>query len=251
MATDIEKWHGTLNGYTNHRCRCSECLEAKRLNQIQYRSTRKERTNELRRSGYARNSENERSRARERRLSGIDDDDIRHGTNNGYSNYNCRCDQCKKANSVAPSNYKAKNLDKIRQYQREYYTKNSAAIRKKNFANRESLSLSRQEFRKNNPGNAYQATLRWRKKNPQAVLSYNANRRALRRGQQDEYVDRNIVWERDDGICHICKLSADPFGWHLDHIIPLSRGGRHSYKNTAVSHASCNLSKYNKILGGE
>lgn len=32
-----EPWHGTLNGYGNHRCRCADCSEAKRVSNREYR----------------------------------------------------------------------------------------------------------------------------------------------------------------------------------------------------------------------
>ena len=62
-----------------------------------------------------------------------------------------------------------------------------------------------------------------------------------------ETVLRSKVFERDDGICHICLKPVDPHGWHMDHIVPLSRGGEHSYKNVGVSHPFCNLSKGPRI----
>jgi 5-methylcytosine-specific restriction endonuclease McrA len=57
-----------------------------------------------------------------------------------------------------------------------------------------------------------------------------------------EAIDRAIVYERDKGICGICRKPVDS-DWHLDHIIPLSRSGEHSYANVQVSHSRCNLSK--------
>lgn len=39
----------------------------------------------------------------------------------------------------------------------------------------------------------------------------------------------------------------DPMMVSLEHIIPLSRGGEHSYANTALSHLRCNLSKGAKM----
>lgn len=38
---------------------------------------------------------------------------------------------------------------------------------------------------------------------------------------------------------------------HIDHILPLSRGGQHIIDNLTASCASCNLSKSNKLLGQE
>lgn len=73
--------------------------------------------------------------------------------------------------------------------------------------------------------------------------SYENARRARKRGSFVEHVDLATLWERDGGICHICKKSADRWNWHMDHVIPISRGGEHSYANTAVSHPGCNLRK--------
>lgn len=58
-----------------------------------------------------------------------------------------------------------------------------------------------------------------------------------------EYVDPAVVWARDCGVCHICDRPADPEDWHLEHVVPLARGGNHSYANTRVSHPVCNLRK--------
>jgi 5-methylcytosine-specific restriction endonuclease McrA len=51
------------------------------------------------------------------------------------------------------------------------------------------------------------------------------------------------VLERDEGICHICGAVVDENKWHLDHIVPISKGGAHSYTNVATSHPKCNLEK--------
>lgn len=75
-----------------------------------------------------------------------------------------------------------------------------------------------------------------------------ARRRATAADAFVEHVDRSTVWLRDGGICHLCGQAADPSDWHLDHIVPLARGGQHSYTNTAVSHPRCNLSKGARLL---
>lgn len=64
-------------------------------------------------------------------------------------------------------------------------------------------------------------------------------------GADVEYVDYDIVFERDKGICYLCGKEVDTFNWHLDHIIPISRGGGHTYQNVGITHKSCNLKKSN------
>lgn len=72
-------------------------------------------------------------------------------------------------------------------------------------------------------------------------LACNDRYQATRRGAPcAETIDRMIVYHRDGGRCHICrkKLRSDHF--HLDHLIPLSTGGDHLYRNIAVACPSCN-----------
>lgn len=55
-----------------------------------------------------------------------------------------------------------------------------------------------------------------------------------------ERVDAQEVYRRAAGICGLCFLPAPIDRWHLDHIVPLSRGGEHSYANVRVAHPHCN-----------
>ena len=54
------------------------------------------------------------------------------------------------------------------------------------------------------------------------------------------------VFKRDGEVCVYCGQTAGPF--HLDHVVPWSRGGEHSVENLVVSCPSCNLSKKDKTL---
>lgn len=53
---------------------------------------------------------------------------------------------------------------------------------------------------------------------------------------------RRGVVERDMGRCVYCGVDAGQ-NFHLDHIIPRSRGGSDDLENLALSCAPCNLSK--------
>jgi len=89
----------------------------------------------------------------------------------------------------------------------------------------------------------------WAKANPDKVRDKSARRRAKKRRAFVEPVSRAVVFDRDNGICHLCGKKVAPKHWHLDHIVPLSQGGEHSYRNVAVSHPRCNLRKNKKIRG--
>jgi hypothetical protein len=79
VNTQTETWHGTLGGYTNHRCRCPECTVANR----DY--------NAKKRASYA-----------EKREAG-QMPEWRHGTQSGYTNWGCRCESCRNARVNAPA----------------------------------------------------------------------------------------------------------------------------------------------------
>jgi hypothetical protein len=94
--------------------------------------------------------------------------------------------------------------------------------------------------------------LAWQKAHPDAVKAIHrrkAHRRRLRR--QDAFVedvDPLVLLERDDGACGICGADVDPLNFHVDHIVPLARGGEHSYANAQVAHPACNARKGARLL---
>lgn len=55
---------------------------------------------------------------------------------------------------------------------------------------------------------------------------------------------RNKVFERDAGKCGYCEgqLLYDET-WHIDHIVPVSRGGTNDEANLVLSCVACNLKK--------
>lgn len=72
-------------------------------------------------------------------------------------------------------------------------------------------------------------------------------------GLEYEDIDREIVFERDEYICGLCHLPVDrnlkypdPMSKSLDHIVPISRGGSHTYDNVQCSHLYCNVAASTK-----
>lgn len=61
------------------------------------------------------------------------------------------------------------------------------------------------------------------------------------------------LYIRDKGICRICgepvaydKTPQDPMGATIDHIIPISKGGKHHMGNCQLAHRRCNSLKGDK-----
>lgn len=88
-------------------------------------------------------------------------------------------------------------------------------------------------------------TRAYSKAHSEKILSIRDTRRARKLNAFVERVCRTLVFERDGGRCHVCHKKAPRKGWHLDHLVPLSLGGEHSYKNVAVACPRCNLKRWN------
>lgn len=90
----------------------------------------------------------------------------------------------------------------------------------------------------------------------------NSRKDAMRRSRmRNACVDRDITLEalfkRDAGICHICGgqcsledyvIVDDTFiagNWYpsIDHVVPLAKGGQHSWANVKLAHRVCNTAK--------
>jgi 5-methylcytosine-specific restriction endonuclease McrA len=63
-------------------------------------------------------------------------------------------------------------------------------------------------------------------------------------------VSMAVLRRRDEDTCRICGEPVDftrqpphPSAATIDHVIPLSRGGEHSYGNTQLAHLRCNTTK--------
>lgn len=81
-------------------------------------------------------------------------------------------------------------------------------------------------------------------------------RRARKRGVEREVIDLPTLLVRDKFKCGICyrKIKVGlqyphPLSASMDHIIPLSRGGSHTWMNVQASHHACNQLKRTQAMG--
>lgn len=82
-------------------------------------------------------------------------------------------------------------------------------------------------------------------KNPEYKRDLAHMTRARRAGAKViEFVRRREVYERDAGVCHVCSEAVDWDDYDMDHVVPLSRGGDHSYANVKTSHKRCNRARH-------
>lgn len=92
---------------------------------------------------------------------------------------------------------------------------------------------------------------------------------AKRRSECGKVVDRGIsvqaLYKKENGICYLCGQPVDMNDYKMirgnkvcgerypsiEHVIPLSKGGEHSWKNVRLAHRACNTKKGAKVDGQE
>lgn len=112
---------------------------------------------------------------------------------------------------------------------------------------RERILESNRSYRLRNPDKMAAQNKKWRVENKDRSVALANRRRGLKHTTQSEVVSRREVYERDEATCGICGTHVDWEDFHVDHIVPLSRGGTHTYDNVQCAHAECNQRKHAKM----
>lgn len=123
---------------------------------------------------------------------------------------------------------------------------------------RESGATYQAKWRKQNPEEAKKRIAEWRAKNHTAILEYKRKWKAKHRteetlAQQGRHtktkikVDKEEIINWESRVCGICNL-AIAGAFHIDHIIPISKGGLHEVSNLQLAHPFCNLSKKDRLV---
>lgn len=135
--------------------------------------------------------------------------------------------------------------DRSRQRVRDTDPERLSEIRKRSYAKHaEKRRAERRAAYWADPERARIAASEWAKKNHDKTRDYNARRRArIHSSPVVEKIDRQAIYDRDGGRCHICSRRVSRVAFVLDHLIPLVHGGEHSTRNVATAHAFCNSSR--------
>lgn len=136
-----------------------------------------------------------------------------------------------------------------RAYNKAYYERNQQKFKEYSRAWSASNPEKRQAWADANKDRHNQRRKEWRDRHPDKCRQHVMDRRARIMSAYVESVDPKVVFSRDGGVCQICLTVIDSTSWHIDHIVPLIAGGEHSYANTQLTHANCNLRKGKKVLG--
>jgi 5-methylcytosine-specific restriction endonuclease McrA len=100
----------------------------------------------------------------------------------------------------------------------------------------------------------------WYLNNKEKAAMTDRKRRALKNQTKTETYTTQQVINLYGSLCNICGIGIDlqtsgaigKKGWqnglHIDHVIPLSKGGHDTLNNVRPTHALCNVKKGSKVL---
>jgi 5-methylcytosine-specific restriction endonuclease McrA len=147
--------------------------------------------------------------------------------------------------------YAALNSEKKAEYMRGYYRRRYAVpeIRAK-------LINQTTEYAKSHPEIRRKIHKNFKKRHPERVRAHNRHSRWIRKARIkaatvnptsiQEFIQK--VRETPYFRCYYCKHRFSSKRAHIDHIIPLSKGGAHSIENLCTACPKCNLTKSAKLI---
>jgi len=151
----------------------------------------------------------------------------------------------------AQRKYHAANLDECRErsrrYRQEHLEEMRAKDREQYAQNREAQKKRKLDYYYENREEMLEANRRWIAANPEKNRARYSRRRALVKNAEGSYTAEDTVaqYERQKGKCFYCGVDVGD-DYHVDHVVPLSKGGTNGPENLVVACPHCNLSKYAK-----
>jgi 5-methylcytosine-specific restriction endonuclease McrA len=105
--------------------------------------------------------------------------------------------------------------------------------------------LKAQRYYSNNKLECYKRTQNYRKKNKEKYVIYRRNRDAKKRNSIGSHTAADIldIFHLQKGRCAYCRLELRGIKHHVDHIMPIAKGGHNGRSNLQLLCGACNVRK--------
>lgn len=154
-----------------------------------------------------------------------------------YSKHQDRYSGNRQARRSIEKKYRLNNPEVFSRKNKKYYEKNKVKLNAKNKV--------------------------WKQENPERNSELNRRKERVRRARKfengQEHYAETAMLELYGTVCHLCESAIDmaaprkvgtpgwELGLHVDHVIPLSKGGPDTLENVRPAHGKCNLQKQNVL----
>lgn len=141
--------------------------------------------------------------------------------------------------------WRARNREKYRQYLLSRRERQTLLVKRWRLNNLEKCRAREAKYRANNRELRKAQHKRWRKANVDKARLQVRNRQARRKGGKGKYTldDIKRLFSAQKGMCAYCRTDLTTRR-HVDHIIPLSRGGTNYPANLQLLCPQCNGRKH-------
>lgn len=159
--------------------------------------------------------------------------------------------------------WKLNNKEKIKGYMRKYLANNkeqrARSVKKWSQSNKEKECEKQKRYRLRNKEIVLEREKKYRDMNRQKLLekasaykktekgkivskNYNHKRRTISKQSEIE-TNELLKLEQNAKVCYWCNTSLKKKKVHIDHYVPLAKGGKHELSNLVISCQKCNLTK--------
>jgi len=157
--------------------------------------------------------------------------------------------QCKSCQKIGNLKYRAAHLEKASAYQAEYRAgrleKTSDYNRKYRAKNSRKASVYQRRYRAMHAEKISAYKSEWKRVNPEAVQLQGHRRQARKLGNEVFAVTVKELMRLKAHPCYLCNSAKSTT---IEHIIPVTKGGRWAIGNLLGACGPCNSSKFNKYL---
>lgn len=159
---------------------------------------------------------------------------------------------CRRCHAASSARYYAQHKEDLREWRNANPEIMKARYRNHRVKFAEQINEYASQYRTENREVMRERSKRWRAAHPEQVREQSFRRRARKAGNGGAYTEKELASvraaqtdKRGRLICWRCgkPIKGNP---HLDHWMPIKRGGTNSAGNLHYMHAHCNLTKHAK-----
>lgn len=171
---------------------------------------------------------------------------------------------CKKCCAEYGWAYRNRDPEEYLKKQRERQSNRKDKRRAYDVANAERIAQKKREWRKANPDKVKKhkrdsqrrnseshsiRNKRYRQRYPEKIREQSRVKWARRKTTEGKYTTEDIerLYEEQHGYCAYCGIRLFE-EFHVDHVVPITRGGTNYYDNLLLACPHCNQSKNDKLV---